>query len=497
MKKLFALLLTIIMMVSMSITVLAGPPVSTRTIDTFEISSEEAEFKIADLMAGQDHDVGDLFIDPLAEEDTYLVTYKITEPDWFLSEVHFEAISEGDDAFIYSKGGLIPGKFTVKRSWDLADEVVVFSFIYRAGDSVTDFSAHAVVGQHAIYVEEPHVLEVVSDTNTLFSTNGVDNWHPSVIAWDHGSWPQIADAEWIWESYQVDAPRVGDTVYFKRDFTIVGVPTSATLKITADNEFYATINGMPDPEFFNNNWAVVNDYDVLDYVKNGENTLKITGTNWPWPTDSVTTNPGAIVYKLVVNSLKTVLVTPEVYESVWGKGIPVNQEKGGNWSMIIPIPEVDCVLVEILEVQSISSVGIESAALKDGYSYCLEASGTYRFGNWGPGDAGLADAKFNCRNVAHKLNLDGRIAGVDYIVNADGTIWYDGQVFWPSYSYLQVLIDGQPAMWLGEFDDIDHMYTQNVLGTGSKIKFSILDDAYGDNSGFITVKISKTSFVNP
>lgn len=478
----------------MSITVFAGPPVSTRTIDTFETNSDEAEFKIADLLAGQDYDVGDLFIDPLAEEDTYLVTYKITEPDWFLSEVQFESISAGDDAFIYSNGGLVPGKFTVKKSWDLADEVVVFSFIYRAGGTVTDFSAHAVVGQHAIYEDEPHTLEIVSDADTLFSTNGLDNWLPSVIAWDHGSWPQISGAEWIWESYQVDAPRAGDTIYFKRDFSIVGVPTSATLKITADNEFYATINGMPDPEFFNNNWAVINEYNVLDYVKDGANTLNITGTNWAWNTDSPTTNPGAIVYKLVVNSLETVEVTPSVYESVWGEGIPVNQENGGNWSMIIPIPEVDCVLVETLEVPSTTIDGIDSSVLKDGYHYCIEASGTYRFANWAPPtDSGFADAKFNCREGSYIPSLTGKTAEEDYHVNSDGTVWINGQAFGYVLG-LQVRIDGEYAMWEGEYNDA-HIYDNSLVGSGSVVNFAIYDNVYTDNSGFITVKISKRSFV--
>lgn len=493
MKKLFALLLTILMMVSMSVAVLAGPPVSTRTMDTFEISDDEAEFKIADLMAGQDHDVGDLFIDPLAEDDTYLVTYKITEPDWFLSEVHFEAISAGDDVFIYSNGGLIPGKFTVKKSWDLADEVLVFSFVYKAGDTVTDFSAHAVVGQHAIYEDKSHTLEIVSDTNTLFSTNGVDNWLPSIIAWDHPSWPQIAGAEWIWESYQVDAPRTGDTIYFKRDFSIVGVPTSAVLKITADNEFYATINGMPDPEFFNNSWAVVSDYDVLAHVKNGMNTLNITGTNWAWNTDSPTSNPGAIVYKLVVNSLETVLVTPSVYESVWGEGIPVNQETGGNWSMIIPIPEVDCLLVETLEVPSTNMTGIDSSVLKDGYHYCIEASGTYKFASWSPGDAGMADAKFNCRSGSYIPALTGKTAEEDYHINSDGTVWINGQAFGYLLG-LQVRIDGEYAMWNGVYNEA-HIYDKSLVGSGSAVNFAIYDNVYSDNSGFITVKISKNSFV--
>ncbi|MDP2814239.1 MAG: hypothetical protein Q8S15_00415 [Erysipelotrichaceae bacterium] len=495
MKKLFALLLTILMVLSMSITVFAGPPVSTRTIDSYSISSTDAEFLISELLAGQDIPVGHLFIDPLAEEDTYLVTYLISEPDWFLTEVHFEAISEGDDAFIYSSGGLVPGKFTVKKSWSLTDEVTKFSFIYVAGAEVTDFAAHAVVKQHAVYNDVPHVTTVVSDTNTLFSPDGIDNWQPAVLAWDHGSWPQISGAEWIWESYKVDAPRVGDTIYFKRDFSILGTPTSASLKIAADNEFYAMINELPNPAFFNNNWAIIKNYDVLDYINEGQNSLNIKGVNWAWNTDNPEVNPGAIVYELVVNSTEKVLVTPEVSESVWGYGVRVNQEKGGNWSMIISVPEVVCSgAIETLEVPSKIKAGIDSSVLKDGYKYCVKATGTYKFANWAPpAESGFADAKFNCREGTYIPSLTGKNAEEDYHVNSDGTVWINGQEFWPNYSYLQVLIDGQPVMWIGEYND-EHIYTQTIVGTGSKIKFSILDDAYGDNSGFITVDIQKQSF---
>ncbi len=494
-KRLFALLIGFAMVASLLTFPVFAATTSTRVVDSYVPSSQEATFKIADLMAGQYEDVGDLFIDPLAADNTYLVTYQIDEPGWFITEVHFEAINEGDDAFIYSKGGLIPGKFTVNKSWEISEELTKYSFIYTSGAAVSDFTAHAVVCQPAVYEDVPHNYLISSNTDTLYSTTGTDPWSNAVLAWDHPSWPELDGAEWIWESYQVDEPRLGDTIYFKKDFEIVGTPTAATLTMTADNEYEATVNGLPDPVYSDDDWKVIITYDIKDLLDSGSNTLLIKGVNWAWPTDSVTVNPGAIVYQMVIDTIESVEVSPEICESVWGKGVAVNLEnEGGNWSMIIPLPTIDCVEVQTLSVPSTTMAGVLSQTLKDGYGYCLEASGTYKFANWAPPTySGYADAKFNCREGSYIPDLTGYVAEEDYHVNTDGTVWINGQ----SFGYvlgLQIRIDGEWANWVGEYND-DHIYTKTLTGTGSKLTFAIYDNVYTDNSGSLTVKICQKSFV--
>lgn len=132
-----------------------APAPDPRVLDSVEVSVTPATNFVTDLIACQDLDVGDLFINASIEENSYEVRYLITEPGWYLKEIHFEAINEGDENYIYSSGGLIPGKFTEKVYFDLPtiDEmtgVVIggireYSFLYNSGAEVTDFAAHAVV----------------------------------------------------------------------------------------------------------------------------------------------------------------------------------------------------------------------------------------------------------------------------------------------------------------------------------------------------------------
>lgn len=69
-------------------------------------------------------------------------------------------------------------------------------------------------------------------------------------------------------------------------------------------------------------------------MQTGLNTLLIEAINWPYSTDSPTTNPGAVIFKLFIVSSEERMVTPEVCESAWGFGTDAD---GSNWSQIIEI----------------------------------------------------------------------------------------------------------------------------------------------------------------
>lgn len=129
--------------------------------------------------------------------------------------------------------------------------------------------------------------------------------------------------------------------------------------------------------------------------------------------------------------------------------------------------------IETVSVPANNSSGVSSQDnLEKGKEYKLEATGTYKFANWG--EYGIADAKFNYRSAAHNGGYPG---------------WVDGSTFPGSLQYyLQVKANGGPLYWIEDYNDA-HTYTASFTGDGNVIHFNILDDQYGDNSGNIQVKI--------
>ncbi len=136
-------------LMAMPVSAAKPDPLPLRVVDTVETSENPANNYAANLMAGKDTPVGIVYIDAY-EDNKYEVRYEITEPGWCLTEVHFEAINDGDDVFIENKGTLIPGKFTVKEKFELADKITEYSFKYESGADVIGFAAHAVVSDAPI-----------------------------------------------------------------------------------------------------------------------------------------------------------------------------------------------------------------------------------------------------------------------------------------------------------------------------------------------------------
>jgi len=107
-----------------------------------------------------------------------------------------------------------------------------------------------------------------------------------------------------------------------------------------------------------------------------------------------------------------------------------------------------------------------SSSLTNGAIYLIEASGTYRFANWG--SDGIADAAYNLRPV------------VGWV---DGSIWAE-----PYTSWLELWVNNAAVDNWGTFNP-SHEYMTAVVGGGTPASFKILDDAYGDNTGSLSADI--------
>lgn len=117
-----------------------------------------------------------------------------------------------------------------------------------------------------------------------------------------------------------------------------------------------------------------------------------------------------------------------------------------------------------------------SSVLVSGRTYLVQATGTYAFApSWLPG-AGIADA-------AYSLRASG------YNNASTAPEWIDGAVFSSPYqNWLELWINNSAVAW-GAFNPA-HVYTTSVVGAGTALGFSILDDVYSDNSGSLTVTLT-------
>jgi len=158
-------------------------------------------------------------------------------------------------------------------------------------------------------------------------------------------------------------------------------------------------------------------------------------------------------------------------ETAWGGGTRFVEQ--GNWAMYFTY-EIQPVLLDTVKVTPFGTGAYQptptysNIVLEEGKDYSLVASGTYRFANWG--EYGIADAAWNSRRAA---NAPGGVAG-----------WYQ-----QATQRLQVWIGGAAVAWQPTDYNSEHIYTLDVIGKGGALMFTIVDDAYSDNSGFITVEI--------
>jgi hypothetical protein len=168
--------------------------------------------------------------------------------------------------------------------------------------------------------------------------------------WDTGvSWSfqtNAPTADWIWETeraedpalydignslYDADAARYGRVVLFKKEFTILGNPVSATLHIAADNAYEFWVNSgahtrsatakvpgwetsdLWEGKVATTGWQTVGYYNVVADLQSGSNTLYVLAGNEYFynddgnspipPTQSnpyAQYNPGAVIFQLEI-----------------------------------------------------------------------------------------------------------------------------------------------------------------------------------------------------
>jgi len=127
--------------------------------------------------------------------------------------------------------------------------------------------------------------------------------------------------------------------------------------------------------------------------------------------------------------------------------------------------------IETVTVSSDGSTSVSTNVLESGFTYLLEASGTYRFANWG--EYGIADAEWAYRNDGYS--------------NPNSYGWTLGEDVYPSILGLDVQVNGGNVYW-GDYNN-EHVYVLSYPGDNNQVSFNIYDSAYGDNSGDLTVDI--------
>lgn len=151
---------------------------------------------------------------------------------------------------------------------------------------------------------------VVSGFQTEFSLDGA-TWSSAVATWVHPSWPKIDGATWIWRTATVakdEAVQGSPVVTFRHKFTAPsGAPRQATLQITADNAYQASLNGrligsngvLDAASNADQQWRGIDSYKVT--LRPGSNELIVRAINYHSPLGASAdgqSNPAGVIFAL-------------------------------------------------------------------------------------------------------------------------------------------------------------------------------------------------------
>ena len=285
--------------------------------------------------------------------------------------------------------------------------------------------------------------------------------------WDHVNFHTIADtSSWLAGNYCFvfnPSESAGDTAIREtREFVVLDLDLDDDGVLNEDDLCPNTeADGDWDVSWGTNRWQVQDDFSWY------QNKPGKKGANTPTPGHGIDYTYGCNGHQ-ILTMLKEEL--GDVMNGHWKFGLSSSVLDEFHWDMIDG--QLDGIyLVDEVDVPGTSAAGITTAyTTVDGINYKLEATGTYKFANWG--EYGIADAKFNYRDAAH-----------------GGPAWVDGSTWSAPYQYyLQVSTSGSGIGWIEDFN-APHLYTASFAGDGNPIHFQILDDVYGDNSGSIHVKV--------
>lgn len=273
----------------------------------------------------------------------------------------------------------------------------------RAGD-VGAFTATAAA---AVRAKEP-----INYPDDLLDGDdeGTDSLWDTTIDDTDGLALQATGADWIWESDEVVDPVVGTVITLQRDFEIDGYPMSGTLLITCDNGYEAFVGGTSvgsaqvsgawllsnlTETFVNTSgWQSVESFNVLSELQSGDNVLTIDAANEELPGSTISSNPGACIFALEIESARE--------ETAWGDGEQFNEKK--SWAMYIEYTLMPDLVV--------SNITLDSATIIDGDFLTF----TYTVANIG-GEGPIGNSVFD---VAGYLSADAVLDGSDTMILGPG-----------------------------------------------------------------------------
>ena len=310
---------------------------------------------ITPLIAGKHVEVGTVTV--WNDGENLYVKYNTTG-GWVLTETHLAVATSLEGIPQTRSGNPIVGLFSYRTMHPLVTE---FTYVIALSD--LSVGTELYIAAHAEVLKETSIV-IVSDTDTLVTCGNVEGAtypHNAVYAWepvsdtDPSRWDENVDydfsesgADWIWESYRVVNPIDGDIVCFERTFDIenevlLGL-VKGTLRITCDNSYEAYLNDefigsaqlgedwrtsdLTESYVNTQGWQTVENYDISDLLKKGQNTLKIVAANeYMGPLDdqkegTVSSNPAGLIFELRIFSIQE--------ETAWGKGYDF---PGRNWAM--------------------------------------------------------------------------------------------------------------------------------------------------------------------
>lgn len=458
MKRNIALLLVVLMMFMMT------------GITSFADAHDIDKFT---LYAGQDMPVGTVEVSNDGDniDVKYVLNDDALENGWLISETHVHVGTTKGDFPLNDKGNPKVGLFDYTMEHDGVEN---YEYSIPMGDFKPGYdlmiAAHAVVERVEVTHEEDTSFTIVSNVDDTYYWNDLEEeWKNSVLSYVHSAWineygtSTPFGANWVWNSFKVTKPVIGETVEFKHDFTVDGKPNDASLTITTDNEYTASINtqliGNDD------NWKNAEVYPIT--VKNGENTLSFNAVNAPQENGTAESNPAGLAYKLEVEASKTIVDVEYAKESAWAEGTRFVDK--GNWATYFDYTVHGEEYIETVTVSSETGVEVSSSQeLVSGEEYRFVASGTFTYSS---AEFNQADAEYFEKSSGWIKGESGPYLGIPYVidVSVDG---YDDNDDWGDYNP-------------------NHIYSMDYTGDGKEVKFLIWDSNYDDNEGSILIDIFK------
>ena len=146
-------------------------------------------------------------------------------------------------------------------------------------------------------------ITIYSDSNTDVVGPDMPIQAPAVpLSFIHSAWGSMPGAQWIWDAPSVTNPALDQSSTFSRGFYLYTTPSSATLKVAADNNLQTFVNGLPTTCNCNSCFSSSSQVscNIASTLKPGWNHVVFTVINLGVSGSDYTSNPGGLLYSLVI-----------------------------------------------------------------------------------------------------------------------------------------------------------------------------------------------------